>query len=80
VENATDIGIGCIRPPDVFDFVGWLLVVGSGAAAFGTVGLVWFLYRHQRGAGPRWFIGALGAQALWTASYTVGLFIYDPVW
>jgi len=60
--------------------VGWLLVSGSLAAGIGTLGLIGYLGRHRDAPGATWFMAMLGAQALWIASYTTGLFITAPLW
>ena len=47
-------------------------------AGIGTLVLVGYLDRHRGKPGAGWFMIALGTQALFCLSYSVGLLVFDP--
>ena len=57
---------------------GALVLLGTVAAAVGSVALLWYLDRHRGRAGATWFVATLGVQALAAAAYAVGLLTFDP--
>ncbi|MFB6169492.1 MAG: histidine kinase N-terminal 7TM domain-containing protein [Haloferacaceae archaeon] len=60
------------------DLAGLVVLVGTFAAAAGSVALLWYLDRHRGEAGATWFVATLGVQTLAATAYGVGLLTFAP--